>query len=204
MISQNELNLFFEIQTQCVPDLSEFFGEKELCEIDLNNRKINSPKSVIIKKDHQAATIYFCLDRFYDYMDLSTTIGVIQYILPGEEEIRIYPIPAYDVYSLAEYNKMIIPWTFTDAMTKTEGEIEYSVRFFKITGETLDKLKFAYNLNTLPTKTQILYGLDADFSQVDEELSEILDSIESSEIVSKYEDLLRRIQENKIYWTIYN
>ena len=197
MIEQNELNFLFKIQNQQIPDLSEFFGkEKKLYEIDLDKRTINSPEFLSIKKDHQAMTIYFCLDRFYDHMDLSTTIGVIQYILPGENQIRTYPIPFYDIYSLIDYNKMIIPWNISNIMTNVDGEIQYFIRFYKIQGEQ-DNLKFSYNLSTLPAKSKILFGLDVDFSEIDEELSDL-----NEKNVSLYEDLLLKIQKNQTYWTI--
>ena len=201
MSNLNELSFLFTIQNQQVPDLSEFFGdEKKLYEIDLNSRTIKSPDFLSIRKDHQATVIYFCLDRFYDYIDLSTTTGVIQYVLPGEETLRTYPIPFYDIYTLSDYNKMIIPWTISNVITDKDGDIQYAVRFYKITGDTLSDLKFSYNLNTLPATSKILYGLDADFSEIDEELSELA----NPKPVSKYEELLSKINDNKLYWTVYD
>jgi hypothetical protein len=68
-------------------------------DIDLNSREINSPKFLSVKKDHKSETVYFRVDRFFDYVDLSTTVCLVQYITPKTKKSRIYVVPFYDIAS---------------------------------------------------------------------------------------------------------
>jgi hypothetical protein len=48
--------------------------------IDISTREIDAPKFLGVETDNVSETIYFIVDRFADYMDLSTTSCVITYI----------------------------------------------------------------------------------------------------------------------------
>ena len=128
----------------------------------MSTRTINSPKFLSVAKDHQAEVIYFVMDRYFDYMDLSTTVCIIQYLTPAPESMPyIYIVPYYDVSSLATENKMIIPWNIDGAATQKKGKVKYSIRFYQLEGEG-PAAKLIYNLNTLPAESEVLYGLDVD------------------------------------------
>ena len=53
---------------------------QKLYEIDLSTRTISGPDTLSVQSDHYAETIYFIVDRFYDFMDLAQTNCVVQYV----------------------------------------------------------------------------------------------------------------------------
>jgi hypothetical protein len=131
--------------------------------IDINTRVVDAPKFLAVENDHASETIYFIIDRYVDYMDLSTTSCIITYN-NAKNVSRYYIVPFYDVYTYAHADKMIIPWVLDSILTEAPGTVEFSIRFFK-TGEILDKNSntpktvVTYNLNTIPVKSTILSGL---------------------------------------------
>lgn len=187
------LEQLYELQFKNAPSNVFLPFAHNTYDIDLSNRKINGPEILSISRDHQSEIIYFKVDRFYDYMDLATTICVIQYIIPRDEERvpYIYVVPFYDTSKFASENKMIFPWVVGDAATQRSGDIEYAIRFFKIDGEG-ENLQLIYNLNTLPTKSKVLSNIEGN--------NEIMKA-EYNKTVEKYENLIAQIVENKTYWT---
>ena len=85
-----ELDFLYRIHTKETPCLVELPGGRQSYTIDLNTRTINSPKILSVKKDHLSTVIYFNVDRFFDYMDLSTTSCVIIYQTPDGQS-HFYP-----------------------------------------------------------------------------------------------------------------
>jgi hypothetical protein len=85
-----------------------------LYEIDLNTRTIMAPPYLSVEYDHNAETVYFLVDRYYELVDLSTLFCVIQYENASpvkEERGHIYPIPYFDTSSsFVPEGKMIFPW----------------------------------------------------------------------------------------------
>lgn len=151
----------YTIQSQYPPCLAELPNTlNNVYEVDLNTRVINSPKFLSVKKDHQAEVVYFILDRFFDYMDLSTTTCLIQYITPDQKSYT-YIVPYYDIYTYQNEGKMVIPWNIEGAVTQVPGIVKYSIRFYKIEGNDQNS-RLVYNLNTLPAESEVLYGLDVD------------------------------------------
>ena len=128
-------------------------------------------------------------------MDLTNTTCVVQYIVPGDEE-RIphyYVVPFFDTTTCANENKIIFPWSVGGSATLTDGNIEYAVRFFRVTGEREHAI-LAYNLNTLPTSSKILPSIEADH--------EVMQVAYDTPIAPLYEELLDQLRNNKTYWTI--
>jgi hypothetical protein len=188
----NEINFLYRIQTENYPSLAELPSYSDLYEINLSTREISSPEFLGIKKDHNAEVVYFIMDRFYDFTDLSTTVGIIQYLDP-DGNIHIYPIPYYDIYSVE--GKMILPWNISRIVTNKAGEIEYFLRFYKITGTSLENFEISYNLNTKTAKTRILTGLDA------AEIDHIENEEEQHRLQAEtYEAVMEQIKENQVTW----
>lgn len=160
MSTLSELDQLISIQNQNPPSLVELPSATEgnSFDVDLNARIIHGPKHLSVAKDHKAEVIYFVVDRYYDYMDLSTTICLVQYVTPDKEPY-VYIVPFYDISSRREENKLILPWNIDGAATQLKGPVEYSLRFYKIEGEGKDA-KLVYNLNTLSTTSEVLHGLD--------------------------------------------
>ena len=168
MIADNKefVDLMWQLQTNAPTSkavLSPTF--EQIYEVDLNTRKIIVPKYLSVKDDHQAETIYFKFDRFYENVDLTTVGCFIKYI-NAENESFIYPVPFYDIYNAADENKIIIPWCIQGSATKKAGTIKFSICFFKVNEEH----NLSYSLNTLVAESQILQGQNEntyEFSQSD-------------------------------------
>jgi len=96
-------------------------------------------------------------------MDLSNTVCIIEYIVPGDKKRvpYIYIVPYYDTHKFMKDNKMIFPWSVGGAATNKEGQLEYAIRFYRVDGQGNDA-KLVYNLNTLPTSSEILQSIESD------------------------------------------
>lgn len=174
-------------------------SSENIYEIDLHSRKIEAPEILSLQKDHYAETIYFMVDRFYDNIDLNETICVVQYITPAGLK-RIYAVPFYDISTYKKFldleenediPKLIFPWCIDGAATRDAGIVEYSIRFYK-----LDEYNhtLAYNLSTLPAKSEVLHGMEV--------LEENEDYNFTAEVI---EQIFARIEDAKnynsdIYW----
>ena len=208
------LEQLLELQNRYPPTIAYLPHADEIYDINLNTRKINAPEFLSIQKDHKSKVVYFRVNRYYDHMDLSNTICVIQYITPGDETRvpHIYVVPFFDVmsdfnleditetsrdenYIYGDYNPtMIFPWCIGAAATQVSGTLEYAIRFYKIKEETDGELKLVYSLNTLPAKSEILYGMEADDEAMKLEYDQITDS--------KYLNLIQQFQNSKTYWQV--
>ena len=146
------------IQTNNPPRLAILPYAEKIYNIDFDTRLIDSPEFLSVQKDHSAENIYFSAPRYVDYMDLSTTTCIIQYKLI-DGRVGIYHVPFYDITSQNEYGneRIIFPWLISGEATALSGPVEYSVRFYRVNEAGT---KFLYNLNTLPTRSKVLYGLD--------------------------------------------
>ena len=155
-----ELDLLFKIQNSSPPSpiILPAFGT--LYHIDLNTREIQVPEQdIVVRKDHNSTVFYFTVDRFFNYMDLSTTTCVILYTI--KDKTYVYPVPFYDIYSLEEYHQMVIPWVVDEIMTKEVGEVIFSFKFYKIEGDISENAEMIYQLNTKTASIFVEEGLDA-------------------------------------------
>lgn len=168
--------------------------DEEIYEIDLNTRSISVPKFLSVAKDHQAETIYFQFDRFYDRIDLTTKCCIIQYT-NALGKSYIYPVPFYDTVTFADANKVIIPWCIQGAATEAAGMVKFAISFYSVDVVTHT---INYCLNTLVASGEILNGQnsgdlnDISESQVtlDSSLLEVLQSLEA----------LANSKELAVYW----
>lgn len=126
--------------------------DEPVYEVNLNTRVVSTPSFLGVEADHEAELIYFEMDRFYDSVDLSTCIGLVQFRNAKNEEYY-YVIPYYDIVS--KTGKMIFAWDIQSPATKYGGSVQFSFKFFRVdtaSGELL------YELNTLVAKTRVLIG----------------------------------------------
>ena len=141
--------------------------DETIYEIDLNSRTINAPEFLSVATDHYAETVYFKVDRYFDNMDLTTTVCIIQYVNENATLDDgttpaggyIYPVPFYDVSYIDPTNKdkILIPWCISGPATAAAGPITFSVKFFLLNEEGTE---YIYNLNTIPAESKILHGMD--------------------------------------------
>ena len=127
--------------------------DEKIYDIDLNTRKISVPKFLSVAKDHQAETIYFKFDRYFDYMDLTTKACIIRFTNAAGNSY-IYPVPYYDTQTLAYENKVLIPWCIQGAATEKAGIVKFAVCWFS----TNEKKEISYSFNTLVAEGTILQG----------------------------------------------
>lgn len=155
------------IQNDTKPKIVVLPTVEKAYDIDLKTRQIETPKYLSVERDHKSEVVYFKVDRFFDYMDLTQTVCIIQYITP-DNNTRIYAVPYYDIETYATEEKIIFPWCIDGGATATAGTIRYSIRFYKI--DEVEQ-QFIYNLNTQPTQSKILYGMDIQSANADYDLA---------------------------------
>lgn len=190
----NSLNQLYDIQAKHAPSNVYLPFAHNIYEVDLNTRKIDGPAYLSVRRDHKAEVIYFKLDRYFDYMDLSNTVCIIQYLIPDENIPRIYIVPFFDTSTYFKDNKILIPWVVGGAVTSKAGKVEYSIRFYKIQRENDNDIKLIYNLSTLPTTSEILYSLEGD--------GEIMNVAYDVEIATHWQDLIDQVKNSQTSWTV--
>ena len=123
--------------------------------IDANSRTITIPvefQFLGVKNDHNAETIYFEIDRYFDDEDLSQHTCVIQFANKNNsDDGGIYPVTTMDTTSVD--GKIIFGWEIKSDATSIVGDIYFSVRFYSINSTDF---VFTYNFNTLTAKSSIL------------------------------------------------
>lgn len=169
--------------------------------IDLNSREIDAPKYLAVEKDHHAETVYFIVDRFFDYMDLSTTNCIITYT-NALGKSKMYTVPFYDIYTYVKDKKMIIPWVLDADVGAAAGAVEFYLQFYSIDWVYNEDAReyekqVVYSLNTLSAKSNVLSGME-------------VGELDSSYLLnaSQYEELSAAIKQVSeatkagVYWTI--
>ena len=154
--------------------------DEKIYEINLNTRKISVPKFLSVAKDHEAETIYFRFDRYYDYIDLTTKACVVQYTNANGESF-IYPVPYYDTQTFADTNQVIIPWCIQGKATEKAGMVRFAVKWYAVN----ENKKICYSFNTLRAEAEVLAGqnpsqMDWSNDQIDlsSELAELIQNLE--------------------------
>lgn len=124
-------------------------------QIDLNNRRITVPSNfnsfVSVQSDNLAETIIFCVDRYFDYMDLANTNIYVQWKLPNGTESAT----KINMIDLNTPDKIRFAWPISDLITKDAGSVRFSVRFFIVSPESGENHKLVYSLNTLENSINI-------------------------------------------------
>lgn len=156
--------------------------DEKIFDIDLNSRTIDVPEFLSVEKDHQAETIYFKFDRYYDHTDLTTKTCIIQYVNANGDSF-IYPVPFYDVETFGFEKKVLIPWCIQGAATAAAGIVKFAIRFY-----TVDiNHNITYDLNTLVAQGRVLKGQEGEFEDfsedsitLDNNLLELIQSLEKA------------------------
>lgn len=200
--SQEYYNLLHQIQDENAPSIAVLLpGSENIYDIDLNARTIESPEFLSVSRDHRAETIYFKCPRYFDNIDLTNLVCVVEYINANGDG-RVYAVPYYDVdsFSLIDeeegiYEPMIIfPWCIDGEATKVGGEVTYAIRFYQLNDTGT---KMIYNLNTLTSKSKVLYGIEinnADFEESENESNYLATCLEQ---VMHY---AKKASDRDLYW----
>ena len=178
--------------------------------VDLNNRKIDAPKTLSIEKDHKSEVVYFSVDRFADYMDLAYTCCVIQYNVTRKvggkmgNKTYFYPVPFFDIYTKADEGKMLFPWCLDASVTASSGVVEFAICFFKIGTRITDNGQaeyiYTYNLNTLPAKSQIVKGIEEHEITTEEEV--VLANLQYKNLWNAVNEIRESGVSASLFWTV--
>ena len=167
------IKFLYQIQNPNRQTQAIIFSDNEpLYEIDLNTRTILAPSFLSVEYDHNAETIYFLVDRYYDNIDLSQMFAVVQYENADPVKERrgwIYPVPYFDINGpFVPEGKMIFPWVIQGPATAYAGTVTFAVKFYRLkdleidheNGTTRYAKEYEYVLNTVPTTSKVLHGMD--------------------------------------------
>lgn len=181
MAFSNYDNVLKSIQSTNIMLANHVELNQPIIEIDWNTRVMKLPPEyqsfLGVEHDHQADTVYFCADRYFDSVDLSTMTCVIEYINASKEG-RICPV--LDIDTTTDPNKIYFGWKLGKGATKAAGSIRFVVRFY-----TIDPNEdiYVYNLSTQVCTANILKGIASpNVGAEEEDLS-----------VDQVEELLARI-----------
>lgn len=194
------LDLLYKIQDENKPSLAILLpGEEHIYNIDMQTRKIEAPEFLSVETDHRSEVIYFRTGRYFDSIDLTNTVAIVQYVNAAGEG-RVYAVPYYDVDTLSETNEILFPWEIDGEATKVAGDVQYSIRFFVLDSNKVDK-KLIYNLSTLASTSKVLHGIKIN----PEELEANEDTSGKNYAATYLEQILETAQQiaNKdVYWIV--
>ncbi len=167
--------------------------------IDSNKRTITVPKelqTIGVAGDHNAETVYFEIDRYFDSYDLKQLACLVQYRNAIEDEYIFMCDPnEYVVVDEDGASKIRFGWTVGQTVTAAEGMVEFAVRFF-----TLEDSELVYSFNTKPAIVQVARGLNVTanpaYNPVPEPIVQKLDALK--EIVDNISEVQGSIQYSKL------
>ena len=132
--------------------------DEPMFEIDANTRKITVPNDfksngLSVQGDHLAETVYFVIDRYFDYMDLNNTSVTINWKMGSESGKTKKFTMSTDVIP----GCIVFGWPIDNVLTQKSGTLTFAVEFSRKTnGDEGDTL---YDFNTLPATVNIKDGL---------------------------------------------
>ena len=132
--------------------------DEPMFEIDANTRKIDVPNEfksngLSVQGDHLAETVYFVIDRYFDYMDLNNTNVTINWKMGAETGKTKKFTMSTDVIP----GSIVFGWPIDNIITQKSGTLTFAVEFNrKDNGEEGNVL---YDFNTLPATVNIKDGL---------------------------------------------
>ena len=136
--------------------------DETIYEVQLNTRQIQAPDKLGLEFDHYAETYYFKINRFFDNMDLTSCVGLIQFINhnrieeDGKGLPHYYVIPYFDATTLKDSDELIFPWCIDNRVTAATGPVSFVFRFYKMS----DTYTLTYLISTLPATSKIVDTLD--------------------------------------------
>ena len=195
------LDLLYKIQDENKPSLAILLpGEEKIYNVDMANRKIEAPEFLSVETDHRSEVIYFRTGRYFDSIDLTNTIGIIQYI-NADNEGRVYAIPYYDVDTLSETNEIIFPWEIDGEATKTAGDVKYSIRFYVLDSNRVVK-KLVYNLSTLASTSKVLHGIKIDPKELEANEDPTNNKNYAATYLEQILEVSKKIADKDVYWIV--
>lgn len=207
-LSQTAIDKLYEIQKNNPPKMASIPYAEDYIEVDWRTRSIGERDILSTARDHKAENLYFIMDRYWDYMDLSTTTCVISYkTFPADPKKQgvtgLYAVPYYDIYThkatpgTLEKDKMVIPWCIDGRVTQDEAEVEYAIRFYRVDA---DGKKILYNISTMPNVGKVLYGLNVQPNGLEDAGDLAGDYDIASSMYEHFTDEIRKLNQQDIFW----
>lgn len=200
----------FELQNQIdesgrsYPQLANLLPSKDsIYELDLNTRQAKLPQFAGVQYDHNAEVIYFKCPRYYENVDLTEMVCIIQYI-NAKGQAGVYWVPYYDtnyygdeenIGEFIENPTMLIPWVLGGLATAATGKLTFSIRLYKLHKDANNEYHYKYNLSTRPQTLNIVVGMELS----DEDLSryEEMDTV----VAQLYQAIQTAMDNAAVYWT---
>ena len=171
-------------------------SDERTFDVNLTTREISVPTFLSVAKDHKAETVYFLVNRYYEYKDLSQTSCMIEFI-NADGEGGFYPVPFYDITSYQDYidedgnvykDKMLIPWNIEGDVTKSAGQVQFALRFYELDDAGTS---FIFNIRTRVASAEVLVGMDE--SQIDGQIDPELTPNLIHQLNDKYDNITTTI-----------
>lgn len=191
------LSLLYLIQDQNRQTIALTLPKDEkIYNIDLNSRTVEAPEFLSVEFDHNAETVYFKVDRYFDNIDLARDdiYIIVQYENANPNSKKrgyIYAPPFIDIETLKEENKILFPWAIEGPATAYSGTVKFAIKFYRLNYQG----EYELNLNTLPSQSKVLHGMNA----IKETENYIYDNETVEEIYARIEEVSRA---NDLYWLI--
>lgn len=130
--------------------------DEPMFEIDANTRKIEVPNEfksngLSVQGDHLAETVYFVIDRYFDYMDLSNTDVTINWKMGAETGKTDKFTMSADVIP----GSIVFGWPVNNVVTQKSGALTFAVEFTRKDNQG----NVLYDFNTLAASINIKDGL---------------------------------------------
>lgn len=162
--------------------------DEPLFEIDANSRKITIPSDftangLSVQGDHLAETVFFSIDRYFDYMDLNNCNIRINWKIGDISGQSVNFSKSVD----AEPGKIVFGWPVAKDLTGKSGTLSFAVEFYT----ERDNIT-SYSLNTLVSTINIKEGLvliNPTVINVNDDILNMLQNSSFGEGEAKVEDL---------------
>ena len=158
--------------------------DEPMFEIDANTRKIEVPtdfrsNGISVQGDHLAETVFFCIDRYFDYTDLGGTDIFINWKMGNDSGRTKHFILNKDIVP----GSIVFGWPIDKIVTAKSGTLSFAVEFNKTNNEGV-----TYRFNTLVANVNIRDGLIIDENvQVSSLDRSIISSLTNSSFTSEGE-----------------
>lgn len=175
----------FEIANLSIPDRKIIPENEPVFSVDLNSREITVPsayRNFAVYGEHNAETIWFAFDRYFDGVDLMGKRVGLQYSNALGEVGLLPGTLIYEQNTEGKNPTILIGWKIGSELTSVIGALKISIRFFEINDTDL-----VYNL---PTKTATVYVEEGQYiTDESDNLNPSKDSL--SQLVSRIEELYK-------------
>lgn len=184
MASVKYTEILKSIQNSIIALSANIDFDKPVVNVNWNTRSIELPREyqsfLAVQNDQYAETIQFGVDRYFDSVDLSKMVCIVEYV-NASNQARVSPV--VDIDLLTNPNKIYFKWKPGYGATKTSGNIQFVIRFYAIDPDTNE---YIYNISTQPCTARILKNISGTSNGKDvfltkEETEKILGKINSLE-----------------------